>query len=148
MGDAEGKLFTLKEAEQARAVLEPLLLEAMESRRKMADSGKQLGAIVERISQRGGILLSYEHAARLRAQHDAMELSVRKAIEQIESTGCVVKDLDAGLLDFPARLNNEDVYYCWRVGEDRIRFYHRQSEGFAGRKPIDPRDAGYHNPIQ
>ncbi|HXP70259.1 MAG TPA: DUF2203 family protein, partial [Candidatus Dormibacteraeota bacterium] len=40
------------------------------------------------------------------------------------------------------------VYLCWKLGEDRIRFYHRQDEGFAGRKPIDPRDAGYSNPVQ
>ena len=60
----------------------------------------------------------------------------------------VVKDLDVGLLDFPARLNNEDVYWCWRVGEYRIRFYHRQDEGFGGRKPIDPRDTGHQPPVQ
>jgi hypothetical protein len=60
----------------------------------------------------------------------------------------VVKDLDSGLLDFPARLRDEDIYYCWRLGEDRIRFYHRQDEGFSGRKPIDPRDENYETPTQ
>jgi hypothetical protein len=54
----------------------------------------------------------------------------------------VVKDLDTGLLDFPAILNDEEVYLCWRLGEDRIRFYHGIHEGFAGRKPLDPRDTG------
>ena len=52
-------------------------------------------------------------------------------MERIHSTGCVVKDLDVGLLDFPARMDNQNVYLCWRLGEDRIRFYHRQDEGFA-----------------
>jgi hypothetical protein len=46
------------------------------------------------------------------------------------------------LLDFPAVIDNEDVYLCWKLGEDRIRFYHRQDEGFSGRKPLDPRDLG------
>jgi hypothetical protein len=59
-----------------------------------------------------------------------------------------VKDLDIGLLDFPALLNNEEVYLCWRLGEERIRFYHSQEEGFSGRKPIDPADTGPQNPIQ
>jgi hypothetical protein len=45
-------------------------------------------------------------------------------------------------VDFPARLNNEEIYLCWRLGEDRIRFWHRPDEGFAGRKPIDPNDTG------
>jgi hypothetical protein len=40
------------------------------------------------------------------------------------------------------------VYLCWRLGEDRIRFYHGQDEGFSARKPIDPRDAGYSSPVQ
>jgi len=59
-----------------------------------------------------------------------------------------VKDLDVGLLDFPARIDDQDVYLCWKLGEDRIRFYHRHDEGFSGRKPIDPRDRGHNNPIQ
>ena len=60
----------------------------------------------------------------------------------------MVKDLEMGLLDFPAIVNNQEVYLCWRLGEERIRFWHRQDEGFAGRKPLDPSDKGSSNPIQ
>ena len=59
-----------------------------------------------------------------------------------------MKDLATGLVDFPAVLKNEEVYLCWRLGEDRIRFYHGQDEGFAGRKPIDPDDVGPKHTIQ
>jgi hypothetical protein len=45
-------------------------------------------------------------------------------------------------------IKDEEVYLCWRLGEDRIRFYHRQDEGFSGRKPIDPEDTGPQHPIQ
>ena len=148
MGDAEDKLFTLNEAERTRAKIEPLLLDAMETRRKMAEPEQKLSALAERIQRQGGMQIPYEQAARWRAERDAFVKTIRAALEQIEATGCVVKDLDVGLLDFPARIDNEDVYLCWRVGEDRIRFYHRQDEGFAGRKPLDPRDAGYQNPVQ
>ncbi len=73
----------------------------------------------------------------------------RKEVEPVLiETGCLVKDLDSGLLDFPAIIDNKEVYLCWRLGEDRIRFYHGQREGFAGRKPLDPRDTGPENPIQ
>ena len=57
--------------------------------------------------------------------------SLKTALNRILETGCVIKDLDVGLLDFPAVIDNEDVYLCWKLGEDRIRFYHRQDEGFA-----------------
>jgi hypothetical protein len=148
MSDNEHRLFTLSEAEQARTQLEPLLISAMESRRKLADLEAVLLALTERIVRMGGIAVQYDQAANSRLERDRAAASLQAAVTQIHSTGCVVKDLDMGLLDFPVRIGNEDVYLCWRLGEDRIRFYHRQDEGFAGRKPIDPRDAGYSNPIQ
>jgi len=148
MGDSEGKRFTLKEAERTRAEVEPVLLEAMQAHRKMAEVEHGLSSLAERIMRSGGMLVSRERAGKLRTEHDELVEAVREALERIQATGCVVKDLDVGLLDFPARINNEEVYLCWRVGEDRIRFYHRQDEGFSGRKPLDPRDAGHRDPIQ
>jgi hypothetical protein len=148
MADEENKLFSLTEAERLRAKLEPTLIEAMESRRKMGELDQQLAAIAERIQRSGGMQISYEKVAKTRIERNRLEESIRLALDRIHSTGCVVKDLDVGLLDFPSRINNEEVFLCWRLGEDRIRFYHRQDEGFAGRKPIDPRDADYSNPIQ
>jgi hypothetical protein len=148
MGDEESKLFSLTEAERLRLQIEPVLIEAMELRRKLGELDEQLGSLAERIQRSGGLLVPYEKTARVRLERNRQEESLRSAIERIHSTGCIVKDLDIGLLDFPSRLNNEDVYLCWRLGEDRIRFYHRQDEGFSGRKPIDPRDADYQNPIQ
>jgi hypothetical protein len=148
MADEESKFFSLQEAERLRAQVEPLLIEAIESRRKLAELDEQLGVLAERIQRSGGLLVSYEQAARTRLERNRLEAGIRAALEQIHSTGCIVKDLEVGLLDFPSRLHGEEVYLCWKLGEDRIRFYHRQDEGFAGRKPIDPRDADYRNPIQ
>ena len=144
----ESKLFSLSEAERVRAQIEPVLIETIESRRKLAELDEELGALRERIMRSGGLLVSYEKTAGHRLERNRLAGIIEAAIEQIHSTGCIVKDIEVGLLDFPARMNGEDVYLCWRLGEDRIRFYHRQDEGFAGRKPIDPRDAGYSNPIQ
>lgn len=148
MADEESKYFSLTEAERLRVQLEPVLIEAMESRRKLGEAEEQLNALAERIQRSGGLLISYEKTARMRLDRNRSEEAVRSALEQIQATGCVVKDLDVGLLDFPARINNQEVYLCWRLGEDRIRFYHGQDEGFSARKPIDPRDAGYSSPVQ
>jgi hypothetical protein len=148
MADEESKYFSLTEAERLRAQLEPVLIEAMESRRKLGEAEEQLNALAERIQRSGGLLISYEKTARMRLDRNRSEEAVRSALERIQATGCVVKDLDVGLLDFPARINNQEVYLCWRLGEDRIRFYHRQDEGFSARKPIDPRDSGYSSPVQ
>ena len=148
MGEEEQKLFTLIEAERARVDLEPVLLEAMQARRHMNELDEKLNELSARIQLTGGMRFNYEQAATQRLERNALEKSVESAVERIHATGCLVKDIDSGLLDFPARLNGEEIYFCWRVGEDRIRFYHRQDEGFAGRKPIDPRDSDYRNPVQ
>jgi len=148
MADDESKIFSLTEAERLRAQIEPILIEAMDSRRKLADLDAEMRSLSERIQRSGGMLVSYEKVAKRRMERNHLEDAVRSAVERIQSTGCVLKDLDVGLLDFPSRINDQEVYLCWRLGEDRIRFYHRQDEGFAGRKPIDPRDADHKNPIQ
>ncbi|HXW63365.1 MAG TPA: DUF2203 domain-containing protein [Candidatus Acidoferrales bacterium] len=148
MAEDESKLFSLREAERLRVELQPTLIEAIESRRKLGDMDEKLSGLAERIQRSGGLMVRYEEAAKLRIERNRIEETIREALERIHSTGCIVKDLEVGLLDFPARIGGEEVYLCWKLGEDRIRFYHRQDEGFAGRKPIDPRDADYNSPIQ
>lgn len=148
MAEDDGKIFSLTEAERLRVQLEPVLIEAMETNRKLSGCDEQLGLLAERIQRSGGLQVPYERIAKQRIERNRLHEAVEAALERIQSTGCVVKDLDVGLLDFPARIDNQDVYLCWKLGEDRIRFYHRQDEGFAGRKPLDPRDTDYQNPIQ
>jgi hypothetical protein len=96
----------------------------------------------------GGVIVPYEKLATLRVEHQQLAETLKSALDRILETGCVIKDLEVGLLDFPALVNNEEVYLCWRLGEDRIRFYHRQDEGFAGRKPLDPNDLGPGDVVQ
>lgn len=148
MADEESRIFSLRDAERLRAEIEPILIDAIEARRKLNEIDEELGKLAERAQQSGGLMIAHDKAARQRLEHNRLAGAIQTALEKIHATGCVVKDLEVGLLDFPARINGEAVYLCWRLGEDRIRFYHAQDEGFAGRKPIDPRDSGYRNPIQ
>jgi hypothetical protein len=60
-----------------------------------------------------------------------------KAIEQLEGTGVVIKSVDEGLLDFPSRRFDEEVWLCWKVGENKIKFWHEKDEGLMGRKPLE-----------
>ena len=144
----EPKLFSLSEAERARRQVEPLLIDAMEGRRKMADLEENMSAISNRIQIMGGVTIDYDVASRLRTDLNQAIEKIKETLDQIQATGCIVKDLDSGLVDFPSIMHNEEVYLCWRLGEDRIRYYHRQNEGFAGRKLIDPEDPGPQHPIQ
>ncbi|NOJ27600.1 MAG: DUF2203 domain-containing protein [Nitrososphaera sp.] len=59
-----------------------------------------------------------------------------KAIEDLEGTGVMIKGVDEGLLDFPAKRFEEEVWLCWKAGEEEVRFWHGKDEGFMGRKPL------------
>jgi len=63
-----------------------------------------------------------------------------KAIEDLESTGVMVKSIEEGLLDFPSLRFNEEVWLCWKEGETEIKFWHGKDEGFTGRKPLSVSD--------
>jgi hypothetical protein len=141
-------IFTLTEAERARRQIEPILVEAMDYRKRLSPLDNELTAVAARIMMTGGMVVPYEKLAKQRLEHRRLTESLKSALERILETGCLIKDLEIGLLDFPAIIDNEEVYLCWKVGEDRIRFYHRQDEGFAGRKPLDPRDLGSSDTVQ
>ena len=59
-----------------------------------------------------------------------------QSIEDLENTGESLKGLDEGLLDFPAKRFDEEIWLCWKEGETEIKFWHEKDTGFMGRKPI------------
>src|SRR5437016_13161682 len=122
------RLFTLNEAERTRQELEPFLVEAMDSRKKRSGLENELSAVSARIMMVGGVLVPYEKLAAVRMQHQQLAETLNSALNRILETGCPIKDLDVGLLDFPAVITKQDVYLCWKLGEDRVRLYHRQDE--------------------
>ena len=63
-----------------------------------------------------------------------------ESVELLESTGVAVKSIDQGLLDFPSKRFNEEVWLCWKYGETEIKFWHEKDSGFMGRKPIEVSD--------
>jgi hypothetical protein len=58
-------------------------------------------------------------------------------VKAIQALGVILKDLDAGLVDFLAARNGREIYLCWRYGEERLGFWHELNAGFSGRQPID-----------
>ena len=63
-----------------------------------------------------------------------------EAMEILENTGVVVKGIEQGLLDFPSKRFDEDIWLCWKYGETEIKFWHEKDSGFMGRKPIEVSD--------
>src|SRR5215475_11400645 len=98
----EPRLFTLTEAERTRKELEPVLIEAMDCRKKLSGLDAELSAVAARIMMMGGILVPHEKLSLVRQEHTRLAKSLKSALDQILETGCLIKDLDVGLLDFPS----------------------------------------------
>jgi hypothetical protein len=64
-------------------------------------------------------------------------VEVRDVLLELREREIVLRDLDRGLVDFPAIRDGREVYLCWQEGEDEIGFWHEPEAGFAGRQPID-----------
>ena len=83
---------------------------------------------------------SFEDYVNLKQSLNSAIIKFYESVEVLESTGVVVKSLEQGLLDFPSKRFNEEVWLCWKHGETEIKFWHEKDSGFMGRKPIEVSD--------
>jgi hypothetical protein len=129
------RYFTADEANEALSVVRPLAKEMVERRRVLADLQERHTAFTTTIAGNGGDFDPGE----LREVEDQMgeeATAVARCVARINEVGAFVKDLDRGLVDFPALKDGEEVLLCWHVGEDDVAFWHGLEEGFSGRKPL------------
>jgi len=133
------RTFTLEEAQSLLPVLESLLKRAIEGRRSAQTAESSLSEVAQRIYLSGGMRVNTAEVARQRAEMDSQLQRVRESIAEIDAIGVQVKDLEAGLLDFPCRVDDEVVLLCWRMGEPAIEHWHTMEAGFQGRQPVDER---------
>lgn len=89
----------------------------------------------------GTLIMQYDYRLARRDYQDLVE-RIHRILADIHGLGCEVKHIEEGLVDFPARIGDREVYLCWQLGEPAVAFYHGVHEGYAGRRPI-PREAHY-----
>ena len=131
------KYFDRREAEELLPTLTPWLEEARGEKKKIDAYKEDLTQAASRIMVLGGTFPPFSDLMRKKSEHDAAAARLSEIVNQIQETGCLVKDLDEGLVDFPSLVDGEEIYLCWKLGEERIGFWHGIEEGFAGRKPLD-----------
>jgi hypothetical protein len=129
------RFFTVEEASELLSTVRPLAERMVAHRRALAAATARRAMIVTRIAGDGGGL-DPRKLTELQDVLDAEAAGVVRCVEKLQSLGVLVKDLDRGLVDFPALRHGEEVLLCWQVGEDEIAYWHGLEEGFAGRKPL------------
>ncbi len=94
-------------------------------------------AFAQKIAFSGGMAVSHDRLANeKRTKQESIEV-LQTAVQRFEEIGCLLKDVETGLMDFPTLYKGQEVYLCWKLGESGISHWHRIEDGFAGRKPID-----------
>ena len=77
-----------------------------------------------------------ETNTKLNKEYHKISYEFYKGVEKLEKTGCVLKDLEQGLVDFYCKFEGRDIFLCWKLGEEKVKAWHEVDDGFAGRKPI------------
>lgn len=100
----------------------------LEQRAKVVRDREQMAAVLDDLHSNVGGPVASEMAQRF--------VVIQRLVKRIQSYGCVVKDMNSGLLDFLAKIDGREVYLCWRYGEPRVAHYHELHTGYNGRQPV------------
>jgi hypothetical protein len=131
------KRFSHAEAQRLLPEVGRLLRDALDAKTEYQEAEKDIQDLSERVMLMGGVVVDRERALTSRSRRDAAAGMLKEAVESVQETGCLIKDLDIGLVDFPTLFRGVEVYLCWKLGEPGIEFWHSIDEGFRGRKAID-----------
>ena len=127
--------FTPDEANAALEQVRPLVEQLVACAQDRALALERQEELERKIRGNGGGIPPAELAAAT-AEVDGVTRSMARLVDEIASHGAQVKDLDTGLIDFPALRHGETVLLCWQLGEDEIAWWHGVEDGFAGRRPL------------
>ena len=127
--------FTPEEANAALEQVRPLVEQMVAHRRAHVEALERQEELEGRIRGNGGGIPPAE-LAEAAAEVDRQARDLSGAIDDIVELGVEVKDLDEGLVDFPALHRGETVLLCWQLGEEEIGYWHSPQDGFAGRRPL------------
>ena len=133
----EERRFTLAEAKELldtelRALAERMVEACARSR----DLESRWRRLVIAIGSNGGNMERPE-VRELRETVEASHADLNEIVARFTAEGVQVKDMDRGLIDFPAKVDGQDALLCWQVGEPRIGYWHSPDDGFAGRRPLE-----------
>lgn len=129
--------FRLEDAELLLPEVERALRDAIFQKSEYEAADSELDRAMQRIRMAGGSRVSPGPILALRARKDGASVALAAVMERINDWGVQVKDLDLGLIDFPTLYKGREVLLCWKLGEERIGYWHGADEGYRGRKPID-----------
>jgi hypothetical protein len=126
--------FSPEKANALIPVLAPLIEELWSKRRDLAIKLLEADPALRKAGGRAGASTAERRGESRRCTE--LKADVVRIINRIEAYGCVVKDMDLGLLDFPSMRDGRPVYLCWKAGEAGVAHWHGTDENFGDRKTL------------
>ncbi|MCL6544199.1 MAG: DUF2203 domain-containing protein [Bryobacteraceae bacterium] len=139
------KYFTIWEAEDLLEQLSEPLRQAITERAELSALESRIQEEARKVFLSGGAVVNQAEAVRLRLRRDTLARRLQETVHLIQKHGCLIKDLDIGLLDFPTLYQGREVYLCWKLGEESIQYWHEVEDGFRGRRPVDADFLAHHS---
>lgn len=127
------KLFTLAEANRTLPLVKRIVQDIMTVYPQWKDLVAQYELVAAQAKPEWG---ESTEQLNLKAQVDAVAARINSFLRELEQVGCEFKGFDEGLVDFHGRLEEREILWCWKSGEDRISHWHELESGYAGRQPI------------
>ncbi len=131
------KLFSPEKANALIPRVTPLIEELWTKRRDLAIKLLENDPMLRGVSHPPEPRLAGLRSPFAPRRFSELKAEIVRLVNRIEAHGCIVKDLDLGLLDFPAVRSGEPMYLCWKAGERQITHWHGLEESFADRKPLE-----------
>jgi hypothetical protein len=135
--DTRLRLFTLDEANALLPQVRELLASIRAQAAQLSELQRRLEAFREQ-KRHGEHEVAGEAGLvqQMLGEANRIGTELQQTVRELLSLGCELKDVQTGLVDFPALREDRTVYLCWRLGEDEIRYWHELDAGFAGRQPL------------
>lgn len=136
--DEPVKIFNVDEANAALSQVAALVSQLQGLMRSITQTAHELDEATKKLSRGNGYPIQQirQELEHLTKHQIDLAQAVQSALKQLENLGCVLKDLEQGLVDFYSLRDGQLVFLCWRQGEERIGFWHDLESGFAARQPL------------
>jgi hypothetical protein len=119
------KVYTVEEANALLPHLAPALVEL----RAKFEQAAEIRVLVTKAAAGNGWSPERDKWSRTLAR-------VAELLERLQAWEVELRDIATGLVDFPAVVDDEEAFLCWRLGEQRVAYWHSQEDGFRGRRPL------------
>jgi hypothetical protein len=127
------KFFTLAEANRTLPLVKRVVTDIMSAYPEWKDLVGRYELIASQARPEWG---ESREQLDLKNQIDSVAVRINSYLAELEQIGCEFKGFDEGLVDFHGRLDEREILWCWKLGEDRITHWHELDAGFAGRQPL------------